>query len=381
VKDTGSYRSKYDAIWKDLDYRRLSPVAKCVLDLLKSELGRYGIDVCDTDAFHKLINCTPLEITAALEELERAKPGKPRGWIVRDEHMIWIVNGLKYEPSITLGNPNHWSGARKFADELPNLPIVAEFLAYYGLDGIPPATAPRAHKEPKSSHPPSHPDAMGDGISYPIGDHRNGNRDGDRDGNGERNDGARAREAPAVVEIPGLPPVACRLVARFYDTASEKRRQEVIGQLRATVQPNGAGARLQKGVRVRARDVAHLERVCADVIGDPPDKPDVAIVWVLRKLTDLVLDAEGRAPSEARAADDAELRHRETAYFEAKRAAALAWAKEHADEFAPIEARSHAQFPDGQFGEIARRSWVVEQIAPKLHFPDFDAWAAARRAS
>lgn len=375
MKDTGSYRSKYDAIWKDLDYRRLSPIAKTVLDLLKSELGRYGIDVCDTDAFHKLVNCTPAEITAALDELERPKPGKPRGWIVRDEHMIWIVNGLRFEPSITLGNPNHWSGARKFADELPSLPIVQLFLAYYGLDGTPPAIASRGPKEPKVSPPPSHGDGIPQGITHPMGDHRDGNRDGDRERDGN---GARAREVPA---IPGLPAAASRFVARFYDTASEKRRQEVIGQLRATIQPNGEGARLAKGQRVRARDVAHLERVCDDVVLDPPDKADVAIVWVLRKLGDLVLDAHGRAPSEARAAEEAAQRKGEDAYFAAKRAAALDWSKQHPDEFAPIEARSRAQFPDGELGEIARRSWIVEQIAPKLQFPDFEQWRAQRRAS
>jgi hypothetical protein len=381
VKDTGSYRSKYDAIWKDLDYRHLSPIAKCVLDLLKSELGRYGIDVCDTDAFHKMVNCTTDEIAAALDELERPKPGRARGWIVRDEHMIWIVNGLKYEPSITLGNPNHWSGARKFADELPNLPIVADFLDYYGLLGDPPATAPKSPKEPKKGDSPSHADGMGDGIPHPmtnpLGDHRDGNRDGYGDGDRKRNI-ARAREA---VPIPGLPAGAARFVARFYDTATEKRRQEVIGQLRAAIQPNGQGARLSKGVRVRAHDESHLERVCADVIGDPPDKADVAIVWVLRKLGDLVLDARGRTPGEARAEEDEQRRNVEDVYIAAKRAAAADWAKQHPEELARIEQRASADFPAGAIGDIARKAWMVDRIGERIEFPSFDAWHAQRKAS
>jgi len=39
-----------------------------------------------------------------LAELERAKPGRDRGWIVRDRNIVWIVNGLACEPALTAAN-------------------------------------------------------------------------------------------------------------------------------------------------------------------------------------------------------------------------------------------------------------------------------------
>jgi hypothetical protein len=184
-----------------------------------------------------------------------------------------------------------------------------------------------------------------------------------------------------AVPVSGLSAIVSQFVARFYGNAPDKRRDEVITQLRAAIEPGGAGARLSKNVRVKARDLAHLDRVCDDVLRDPPDKPDAAVVWVLRKLGDLVLDSKGRAPSEAKAEDDARRRKVEEAYFADKRKAALEWADAHAEEFKPIERRSRSQFPSGKFGEIARKAWIVDQISPHIAFPTFEQWLEHRKAS
>jgi hypothetical protein len=134
VSERGDYRSTYCTFWDDPDVHGLSHLAYRVLTTLKGTLPASGIGIVYTSQLaERCGSVTHDEIAAALSELERAKPGESHGWIVRERNVIWIVNGLRYEPTLTSANGNH----RKFLRERLLAPlgekpqIVAAFRRYY----------------------------------------------------------------------------------------------------------------------------------------------------------------------------------------------------------------------------------------------------------
>lgn len=132
----GEYRGIHTVLIDGPDYQALSPAARLVLLTLKLNLGGSGIDVFYPQALEAQTGHPASVIERAVVELERA------GWVQRERNVWWVVNGLKYEPSRSLANDNHKTEIRKHANGLPRLPIVARFLAHYGMadtipDGIP----------------------------------------------------------------------------------------------------------------------------------------------------------------------------------------------------------------------------------------------------
>jgi hypothetical protein len=97
-------------------------------------------------------------IEAALRELA-ANSSPDRPWIIRDDRVLWIRNGLKYDPGLNLDNFNNMKGVARAVAGLPRSNVVEAFLAYYpqvaaamdedtgGPDGGPPQVPYRAPQE------------------------------------------------------------------------------------------------------------------------------------------------------------------------------------------------------------------------------------------
>lgn len=147
----GSYRSIYTVLIDGPDYQALSPHAKLVLITLKLNLGPTGIDVLYPTVLEPQTGLTTEQVALALDVLDH------QGWIQREKNVVWIVDGLRHEPTFSVKNANHRAAILAFVNALPRVPIIGKFKAHYGLD------------RPLRRQRPRH--AMGDGITDAMGDH------------------------------------------------------------------------------------------------------------------------------------------------------------------------------------------------------------------
>lgn len=153
----GTYRAAFESLADDVDFQNLTPLAQAVFWTLKLKLGQYGIGTFYVSTLAEIHRkAKPKQITAALEELEQPKPSRDRGWIRREQNIIWIVNAFRHEPSLDLANRNHRIGAFRFAKTLPSSVVVSEFIDYYSLTpdgnamGIPSPTPSASHENGRS---------------------------------------------------------------------------------------------------------------------------------------------------------------------------------------------------------------------------------------
>ena len=151
MKDRGPFRSSYEALADDPDFQDLSPLAQAVFHTLKLKLGQYGIGVFYPTVlgeYHRKSSAE--ELAAALRELEAQKPSGAASWIARERNVLWIRNGLRWDPLLTLANPNHQKGALRHARSLPTPALAAEFIEYYELDGADAVVSGRPKRADKS---------------------------------------------------------------------------------------------------------------------------------------------------------------------------------------------------------------------------------------
>ena len=94
-KKRGEYRPIYEALFHSPEYLSLSSDARLVLVTLKSLCGAIGVKSWPAlDAsLSELCGLLPRRVRAALSELEEAR------WIEREGNVVWVVNGLRFEPS------------------------------------------------------------------------------------------------------------------------------------------------------------------------------------------------------------------------------------------------------------------------------------------
>jgi hypothetical protein len=123
----GNYRSIHCVIVDGPDFQALSPGAKLVWYTLKMTLGPSGIDVIPALA-GTLMERTGLDdkaIAKGLGQLETA------GWIRRERNIVWMVEGLRHDPHLSLINQNHRAQIAAHLNGLPRLAIVDAFRAHY----------------------------------------------------------------------------------------------------------------------------------------------------------------------------------------------------------------------------------------------------------
>lgn len=122
----GDHRSLYCAMADDETTQSLSHAAFRLFVVLKLTLPAAGIGVAYVSLLAERSHMTAAEVEQALAEL------LSKGIVQREGRVVWIVNGLRFEPSLNARNEKHRAFVRdRSIAPLGDLPIVAAFRAAY----------------------------------------------------------------------------------------------------------------------------------------------------------------------------------------------------------------------------------------------------------
>lgn len=208
--------------------------------------------------------------------------------------------------------------------------------------------------------------------------------EGEWKGNGaEAPEDASAPPPAPLLSAMALPKGVVDMLSMFYEPAfTQKQRdryRDVVAQLWEVLDPKHPGPKIRGGIRVKARGPEHLERECLAVMRDPPRDRDMAVVFVLKRLTN---PEPGPTPAERHKAEtDATVADEEAYQREAHNAGAR-WARDNPDDYAPILAEVDAQFrgkPESTFSKLAREAQLTQRCAKAAGFPDYAKWTQQRR--
>lgn len=126
-KELGESRGIYVKATVDDDFLALSVPGKLLWYTLKMHLGASGIGVMMQGTLSDLTGIPHGDIEGTLQELEG------RRWIKRERSVIWLRNGLRFDPYMTTENEVHVTAIRRHLAGLPKLPIINDFRDYYEL--------------------------------------------------------------------------------------------------------------------------------------------------------------------------------------------------------------------------------------------------------
>lgn len=139
--EKGTYRSIYSSIWDDPEFQSFDPITQAVFFCLRT--SRECNFSCIYPHYHsslyeRMPRATDGAIDGAIANLIRA------GWVQYERPVLWIVKGLKNDPSYVPGNEKQILGIINHLKTLPKLPIVDNFARYYGIPfKIKPSDAPQ----------------------------------------------------------------------------------------------------------------------------------------------------------------------------------------------------------------------------------------------
>jgi hypothetical protein len=136
-EERGVYRGAYSTMVDDPhQYQILTPNARLVLLTIRlcKEAGPACIFRYYPEVLQAQTGLAGLELGAALEELARL-PSRDRPWVMHDDRakVIWIRNGLRFDPGIALANPRQFAGIWRSVQALPPTPLAASFCRYYKI--------------------------------------------------------------------------------------------------------------------------------------------------------------------------------------------------------------------------------------------------------
>ncbi len=123
--ERGEYRPIYTVLIHGPDYQALSPMEKLVFIHLKLNLGPAGIGVLYSGVLAEQTGYSDEQIRLAIDILSA------RGWVAHERNVFWVVDGLKYEPSLSKKNDNHKAWIARFLRGLPKLNVVKHFCDRY----------------------------------------------------------------------------------------------------------------------------------------------------------------------------------------------------------------------------------------------------------
>ena len=128
MSDRGEFRSIHTVLVDGPDYQALTPHERLMVFVVKMSLGASGIDVVPS-MIGTLCERTGLDehiASAVLESLEES------GWIQRERNILWLVDGLRHDPGLTIDHTKHRKGLLNHVRGMPRLAIVRRFIvAYY----------------------------------------------------------------------------------------------------------------------------------------------------------------------------------------------------------------------------------------------------------
>lgn len=145
MSQRGDYRATYSVLFDSDEYKRLSKDGKLLWHGVKHSLGLSGIDVVYDDELAERAGLETHELEPARQELIR------EGWIQVEGRVHWLINGLRFEPNVTLTNPKHRAGIERHLRGLPKLPIVSRMAIHYGITN-PFPTHKDAIQNPSDTH-------------------------------------------------------------------------------------------------------------------------------------------------------------------------------------------------------------------------------------
>jgi hypothetical protein len=125
----GTYRSMHTSIFDDPGFNQLTSPARHVLLTLRLSspnlacIYRLHLPVLASNTGYPL---DTLDIP--LKELVK------QGWIEWDGWLVWVRNGLKYDPSVSLINPKQADGVKNVLLGLPKCQMILNFCNHYGID-------------------------------------------------------------------------------------------------------------------------------------------------------------------------------------------------------------------------------------------------------
>lgn len=315
----GDYAAIYTGMADDPDFRGLTPDGKLVVYTLKMILGPSGIDVVRVfePQMLELTGLSERRLRAALADVERA------GWVLRDGSLVWLRNGLRYNPTLNLALENHRKGIERHLRGLPRQSLVARFRDYYGLDVDPSIPLPFDRE----------------GIGTPMGPPRDVDPDTDTETETEPENrkkkqssgGKRRRTKEASKRETWLTP--------YHDAWAERYGgQPAHGQLAKALKPHHDAD--------PDKCLTHWKRYVAETEGQYASPTRFAATfgeWAPKRDTILDLDAEREARQQAIAE-----REREDAARKDHQQKVEDWIKAHPDRWQKAQDLARQQLPEGE---------------------------------
>ncbi len=133
MQDRGPYRSNYCIMFDDSQFRNLPRDAKQLLTMLKMTrlTNMAHIFYCDTGCLVTLSEQTGM----TLEEVKNSiRILSEYHWVYYQDNILWIRNGLKFEPTYNPNNQNHRTCIQNILKGLPKSEIVVKYCQYYGFE-------------------------------------------------------------------------------------------------------------------------------------------------------------------------------------------------------------------------------------------------------
>jgi len=132
LTDRGKHQSIHTALIDDPTFQKLPPEAKLCFYTLKLMLGAAGIDVIRAHeaALTELTGLNINTVKRSLSDLVHA------GFLVIQGNVLWLRNGLKFNPALNLDNENHHKSIVTHLHGLPRQEIDTEFAVAYELKTI-----------------------------------------------------------------------------------------------------------------------------------------------------------------------------------------------------------------------------------------------------
>lgn len=162
----GVYRGVYSSLIDDPDFQQLSARARHVFLTLRlcSQNNAASIFRLYLPVLQVQTGYTRKAIESVLKELEDDQ------WLSSEKGIVWIRNGLRYDPWVHLANDNHRRAVEKAVFSLPRCGLVTKFCEYYEID-----MASRRYRKAidRPSRSPSIPSSYIPNSDKPISEVRN----------------------------------------------------------------------------------------------------------------------------------------------------------------------------------------------------------------
>ena len=125
------YQTLYQKITSDFDFKKFSSIAQLVFYTLKFCKENNAANI-----FEFFIETLPKRNNLSLKDNEKGiKELVNSGWIVVEGDIVWIVNGLRHNPSFKTNNDKHRKALSTCLGDMPQCGILKAFIGYYELTG------------------------------------------------------------------------------------------------------------------------------------------------------------------------------------------------------------------------------------------------------